>query len=75
MRRTSEWWARLLPEERSILVWLEKLDARGGSSGSSYLPDDCSECNGCGNPQMGSGLCVRCLERIEELRAKGDAND
>lgn len=26
----------------------------------SYLPDDCSECQYCGEPMLGSGMCGSC---------------
>jgi len=72
MRRTKEWWARLTKSERSELVMLERLEARGGGGGSSYLPDDCSECSNCSTPHLGYGLCPRCFNRLENLIAKAD---
>lgn len=67
MRRTREWWARLEPEERSELVWLE----RAQSHSTSYYPDDCVECGGCGCPSR-MGLCRDCDARLEELLAKAN---
>jgi len=69
MKRTKEWWAALTKEERAELVWLEKSPH---STRSWYLPDDCSECSGCENPQMGSGLCQDCSDRLDELINKAD---
>lgn len=70
MKRTKTWWARLTPEERSELVYLERADKYGGRS--SFLPDDCSECGGCSMPHLGSGLCSLCSKRLEELIRKAD---
>lgn len=73
MRRTREWWARLTKAERSMLVRLERIESRGSvGAGSSYLPDDCSECGNCSVPHMGHGLCPGCFHRLESLIAKAD---
>ena len=73
MKRTKEWWARLTKTERSTLVYLERIESRGGGGGSSYLPDDCSECPNCSTPHLGYGLCPRCSKRLHTLLQK--AND
>ena len=70
MKRTKEWWARLIKAERSELVYLERVEARGGGGRSSYLPDDCSECPNCSTPHLGYGLCPLCLERLGNLVQK-----
>lgn len=69
MRRTKEWWARLSPGERSRLVWLER-SANRLSSHSAYLPDDCTECPSCGDPQLGSELCAHCDRELIALVKK-----
>jgi len=71
MGRAKEWWGRLTKDERSELVYLERASNQTGS-GSAYLPDDCSECMGCGNPTPGSGLCTGCLDRLIGLIEKAD---
>jgi len=69
MKRTKEWWAALAPDERSHLVYIE----RGNLGGRSpYLPDDCSECNACGSPMFGSGLCPSCYEAWKSYVDKAD---
>ena len=70
MRRTKEWWAALTKEERSWLVYAELNDK---SSRSGYLPDDCSECGVCGQPQLGGGgMCRYCLDRLIGILPKAD---
>ena len=70
-RRDSAFWARLTPDERSLLVVLERaVNHPGGYGGGGYLPDDCSECPACGNPTLGCGLCRRCGADLDRLLAK-----
>jgi hypothetical protein len=69
MKRNKKWWAALTKDERAELIWLEKSTH---STSSAYLPDDCSTCNGCGNPQLGSGLCQNCANRLDELINKAE---
>ena len=69
-RRSSAWWAALTPEERSLLMYLEKADYHSGSFGG--LPEGFSECGGCARPKSGGGLCTYCADRVEALRAKAD---
>ena len=71
MKRDKAWWARLTKEERSQLIALEQDEYRGGRSGS--LPDDCSECGSCGNPTIGIGLCMMCLDIYYKLLRKASA--
>jgi len=71
MRRTKAWWAALTPDERSHLVYLERHSHGGGKC--SYLPDDCSECPGCGEPVLGSGWCGYCYNAWHEYVTKADA--
>lgn len=70
MKRTKEWWANLTKEERSELVYLER--GANQSHYSSYYPDDCVECGGCGSPSLGSGLCSLCLARLNDLLRKAN---
>ena len=71
MRRTKEFWSRLNKQERSYLVYIER-NANKGTCMGGYLPDDCSECNVCGNAQLGSGTCMHCLNDWNELIKKGE---
>lgn len=71
MKRTKAWWARLTHDERVELVYLERNDR---SCRSSYLPDDCSECQACGQPQLGGGgMCTSCHNRKLELIRKANS--
>jgi len=72
MRRTKAWWGALTVEERSYLVYAERLEARSCGGGSPYLPDDCSECRVCGMPMMGSGTCSHCGHEIERIIDKAN---
>ena len=75
MRRTKEWWARLNKEERSTLVYFERHQYEY-YGGGGYLPDDCSECSGCGQPMVGGGgLCSSCYDNLEKLIAKGNGEE
>lgn len=71
MRRSKTWWAMLTKHERRRLVELEH-SSSGPYGGGGYLPDDCTECQGCGQPQLGSGLCRYCLVEIEALICKAN---
>lgn len=71
MKRTKEWWHRLSKWERSRLVELERASS-GPYGAGGWLPDDCTECDGCGQPQIGSGLCVNCLKEWQALIDKAD---
>ena len=77
MKRTKEWWAALTKEERSELIWLERKNYSGSYGDGGYLPDDCSECCSCGQPQLGSGLCPVCSNRLTYLieKANGGKNE
>jgi len=68
MRRTKEWWHKLAKWERTRLVELEW----SHSSRSSYLPDDCCDCGGCGQPTLGYGLCPSCSQELERLITKAN---
>ena len=68
-RRTKEWWAQLDPHERRRLAELQF--SRSGRYGG-YLPDDCSECSGCGNPMLGTGMCRDCYNEYAFLVAKAN---
>lgn len=73
MKRTKEWWANLEKWERVWLVGAEYNRHRGGGYGAGgYLPDDCSECSICGEPQLGSGACIACLEKMDRIINKAD---
>lgn len=65
---TKEKMARLLPDERRELMWLQMSPSSGGRS--AYLPDDCGECGACGDTCLGSGWCPRCYKRHEALMEK-----
>jgi hypothetical protein len=70
MRRTKDWWAALTRPERIWLVYAEKNDR---AFYSPYLPDDCSECGVCGQPQLGGGgMCTYCLNKHKEITDLAD---
>ncbi len=71
MKRNKIWWARLSKNERKRLFHLEHT-SNSSYGGGGYLPDDCSECGGCGNPMMGSGLYHNCYLEIQSLINKGN---
>ena len=68
MRRTREWWARLLPYQRNELWYLE----RGRKVHGAGL----FECEGCAGFVSGGGLCPTCEQRYQALlyKANGEAN-
>ena len=37
----------------------------GSYGGGGYLSDDCSECDFCGQPMLGSGACRACFNEIK----------
>lgn len=71
MRRDKKFWRRLTPFERRRLVELERAD----NAHSIYLPDDCSECGGCGIAVSGDGLCRSCSKELHDLLEKANNND
>ena len=66
---TKKGMARLEPDERRELMFMQMSPA-GRNDG--YVPDDCSYCDVCGDPILGSGggLCGRCYGRWELLMNK-----
>lgn len=73
MRRTREFWARLEPDERSLLVLMDRSRPYGSMGGGGYLPDDCSECTFCGQPMFGGGRwCSYCGNRYDAIVRKGE---
>jgi len=70
-RRTKEWWAKLQPWERSWLVNMERISAQGHHlGGGGYLPDDCGECDGCGDTTYMGSLCPNCKAIYERILEK-----
>lgn len=66
-------WENLTPIERSEYMYLQMAPS-GGYDHSGYLADDCSECNSCSQPMLGSsGLCPDCYARWKTLRDKLEA--
>ena len=65
---TKDNFARLTPSERRDLMYMQM--APRLRRHSAYLPDDCGECNNCGDTMFGSGFCSRCYERFEFLIKK-----
>ncbi len=65
---TKENMARLLPDERRELMYLQMSSPYG--TRSDYLPEDCGECGACGDTCLGSGWCRRCYERWRVLTKK-----
>jgi len=70
MKRTKEWWARLMPDERSHLVYLER-QQNELAIGSPYLPDDVGECPACGQLSH-YGLCDCCQNSLDKYIKKGN---
>lgn len=71
-RYSKRWWRGLTKDERRTLVRL-MIAPSGSLGGGGYLPDDCSDCGGCGMPTLGTGLCDRCYARFDALHNKADA--
>ena len=63
---TKETFARLDPEERADLMYLQM---HPGGRRSGYYPDDCVECGACGCPSR-TGWCPDCYQTFERLVAK-----
>ena len=61
-------WNNLTKEERARYMELQM--APRARRGSAYLPDDSSECGGCGNPTLGGGLCHDCYLEWKKLYDK-----
>ena len=74
MKRTKAWWARLEPEERSYLVYLERMQNRC-SIGSAYYPDDVGDCPACGCPTISSGMCRHCRADMWKLIEKASGKN
>jgi hypothetical protein len=73
VRRTREWYARLLPSERNELYYLER--AAKTNLASSHLPEGYGDCGYCSTPTGGGGLCSRCNQRLNEIIAKGETEE
>ena len=62
-------WENLTKDERAEYMRLQMSPAYG--AGSSYYPEDVSDCGACGQPCFGSvGWCQSCLHRKIELDKK-----
>ena len=72
MKRTKKWWKKLNKQERSYIVFFDKSNKSCGNYGGGYLPDDCSECNVCGRPILGSGTCQFCYKEYEKIIEKAN---
>ena len=68
MKRDKAWWGRLTEDERWSL-WHYEHDSAG--VGCAYLPEDCYECSGCGNPSM-SGMCKQCSDDFQRILDKAN---
>jgi hypothetical protein len=73
MRRTKQWWNKLIADERSELCWLERCNLKWATRGSAGLPDDCLECENCSTPHSGMSLCPACNQRLDEIINKADS--
>jgi len=67
MKRTKEWWSVLNKGERAWLVYAEGSRSSGHCG---YLPDDCSECDVCSHPTLGSGWCGDCYSERHRIISK-----
>ena len=61
-------WDNLTKDERLRYMQLQMSPQGGGRS--AYLPDDCSECGACGQPTLGYGWCLSCLNEWQGLHDK-----
>ena len=61
-------WNNLTKDERAEYMRLQMTPY--GNVRSGYLPDDCGDCNVCGQPVFGYGWCRDCTYRYNELRDK-----
>ena len=41
-----------------------------GYGGGGYLPDDCSDCDYCGQPMFGCGMCPDCDAELKNIYPK-----
>ena len=71
MKRTKEWWARLNRGERIRLVYLERMDKKGGAY-TSFYPDDCVEGHSGGAPAFGEELGIPCDGDLAALLDKAN---
>ena len=63
-------WENLTSIERAEYMYLQMAPSHE-CGGGGMLPDDCSECGGCGTPMLGGGgLCSFCYSRWKALRDK-----
>jgi len=70
MRRDKQWWAGLTKAERQWIVYAERNDY---SYSCSYLPDGCTECGVCGQPQLGGGgMCLSCTKEYSRIVDKAN---
>ena len=58
----------LTKDERAEYMQLQMSPSYG--AGSSYYPEDVSDCGACGQPVMGAGGCLHCMKRHSELYDK-----
>ena len=70
MRRTKEWWARLNPNERAALVWLEH--AKNLEVRESVIYGGLYVCPACGVPTADKSLCL--ADRLLLGKLLGKAN-
>jgi len=75
MKRTKEWWTRLTKQERHTLVAIERGGWGSSYSASGMLPDDCSDCDACGQPMLGTGLCPKCTKELNRLINKANSRE
>jgi hypothetical protein len=69
--RDKRFWQNLNKEERSQLMYIQMGYSGSGYGAGGYLPDDCSECDSCGQPILGTGWCDSCYNTWQRLFNKG----
>lgn len=69
MKYTKEQWNKLDENERGWLVNFYK-NKNKLVRNDGWLPDDSGECPICGNPTLGGGVCLDCLNHAFELEKK-----
>ena len=72
-RYSKQWWRGLTKPERRELATIMMAKHCHSLGGGGYLPEDCGECNACGEPMLGTGLCDHCYAIYRRLSDKADA--
>ncbi len=69
MKFTKEAWSKLNEQERSWLAHYHQNCNKVNGQGWN-MPEGCSYCPVCGQPQIGGMTCIKCLDNAEKLYGK-----